>query len=68
MIDEKGTAVIVTLKLLNKILVGTLETRRFFGRPSCRCEDDIKMSLRAIECDQDSTAVGCDSENMVMNV
>jgi hypothetical protein len=32
-----------------KILVGKLEEKRPFGRPRCRCEDNIRMDLREID-------------------
>jgi hypothetical protein len=32
----------------SKILVGKLEGRRSLGRPSRKCEDNIKMDLREI--------------------
>jgi hypothetical protein len=31
-----------------KILVGKPEGKRPLGRPRCRCEDNLKMDLRAI--------------------
>ena len=32
-------------------LLGRPKGRRLLGRPKCRWDDDIKMGLKAVECD-----------------
>ena len=33
-----------------RVVVGKPEGKRPLGRPSCRCEDNIKMYLREVGC------------------
>jgi 3-oxoacyl-ACP reductase-like protein len=36
------------IKMIKKLLVGKSETKRPFGRPRCRWENNIRMDLRQI--------------------
>jgi hypothetical protein len=40
----------VEMRDVYKVLVEKPEGRRPLGRPSCRCEDNIKMDLQEMGC------------------
>ena len=47
-----------------RVLVGKPESKRPVGRPRRRCEDNIKMDLREVDCDpRDCIALAEDRDN-----